>query len=139
MNGVRLVWLGVRVSAMQPLSIQVVDDEPLMRWSVVQTLADCGHHVIERGDAQGALRALRGAQYPFDLVLLDLQLPDSGDLSLLANIREAMPTTNVILMTAFNTPEIAYGARALGASRVIDKPFDMGALPALVAAATACN
>jgi DNA-binding NtrC family response regulator len=62
------------------------------------------------------------------LVFLDLRLPDSDDLHVLADMRRLSPHTPVILMTAHGTPDLAEAARALGAFAVIDKPFDVGDL-----------
>jgi DNA-binding NtrC family response regulator len=70
------------------------------------------------------------------LVFLDLRLPDSDDLHVLAAMRRLSPRTPVILMTAHGTPELADAARALGAFAVIDKPFDMGDLGPLAAQAS---
>src|SRR5438046_1730876 len=72
------------------LRVLVVDDEPLIRWSVGETLAERGYRVVERGDAEGAREALREGS-TFDVVLLDYRLPDSDDLSLLASIRSRHP------------------------------------------------
>src|SRR5262245_42636889 len=60
--------------------VLVVDDEPLIRWSVAETLADAGFHVVQRADAKGARAALAQAHDVFDAVVLDLRLPDSSDL-----------------------------------------------------------
>jgi DNA-binding NtrC family response regulator len=91
---------------------------------------------VETGDARGARLAI-GDDAPFDVVLLDYRLPDSDDLSLLASIRTATPTAQVILMTAFSRPEMVLGALELGAYRVISKPFEMEAIADLVAQAHA--
>lgn len=107
------------------LRVLVVDDELLIRWSVVETLAGHGHVVHEASDAQSALGALRDAPEPFDVALLDLRLPDSSDLSLLAKVRRMVPTMAVVMMTAFGTPDILAGARELGAFDVVSKPFDV--------------
>ncbi len=69
---------------------------------------------------------------PFDVVLLDFRLPDSADLRLLENVRQLTPTSRVIMITAHNSPELAQGAIALGAYRVISKPFEVDSLAALV-------
>jgi DNA-binding NtrC family response regulator len=61
-------------------------------------------------------------------VFLDLTLPDSDDLHVLAAMHRLSPRTPVILMTAHATPDLVDAARALGAFAVIDKPFDMGDL-----------
>jgi DNA-binding NtrC family response regulator len=118
--------------------VLVVDDEPLIRWAVSETLADHGCDVVETGDASGARLAV-GDDQPFDVVLLDYRLPDSDDLLLLASIRQAAPTAQVIVMTAFGRPEVIRGALDLGAYRVINKPFEMPAIADLVAQAHAAG
>lgn len=119
-----------------PLRVLIVDDEPLIRWSLAETLADSGHIVVEAGDGETALRFLVDDQ-PFDVVLLDYRLPDSNDLRLLTAIRETAPLSAVIMMTAFGTPEIAHGALALGAYRVVPKPFEVQDMADLVREARA--
>ncbi len=117
--------------------VLVVDDEALIRWSLSETLADHGYTVEERGDAARARTAVRNASEVFDVVLLDFRLPDSEDLSLLASLREASPSTRIILMTAYGTPEVVRGALDLGAFRVVSKPFEMQDVADLVAEAAA--
>lgn len=112
--------------------ILVVDDEPLMRWSLAQTLLDCGYEVSEAGDGQTALQRLEDARVPIDVVLLGYPLPDSNDLELLSTIRRMSPWSQVILMTAFGTPEVVSDAQQLGAYCVLGKPFELNDLAALV-------
>jgi DNA-binding NtrC family response regulator len=112
--------------------VLVVDDEPLIRWSMSETLTDLGHDVVEAGDAQAALAAVSGATVPFDVVLLDLRLPDTSDLSLLSSLRRLTPHTQVIVMTAFGTADILQSAIDLGAFRVVAKPFEVNELASLV-------
>ena len=122
------------------LRVLVVDDELLIRWSIAETLAAAGHDVLEAGDGASAIQALKTAvdgRDDVDAVVLDYRLPDSNDLTLLATIRRLSPGSAVILMTAFGTPEIAEGALALGAFRVVHKPFDMHDLEPLLL--TACG
>jgi len=118
-----------------PVRVLVADDEPLIRWSVSETLQDAGHQVVETGDAQGARGAVRDASRPFDVIILDLRLPDSNDLSLLASVRKLSPGTPVILMTAYGSADLASAALDLGAFRVINKPFELQDLASLVKAA----
>jgi two-component system response regulator AtoC len=106
------------------LRVLVVDDEPLIRWSIAETLTAGGHQVVQAEDAASALRAVHDQPGP-DLVFLDFRLPDSNDLGLLAKIREIAPDAVVVLMTAFGTPDVTAGARKLGVSRVLNKPFNM--------------
>ena len=113
--------------------VLVVDDEPLIRWSVSETLSDAGYDVEQAADASSALRIVTTAAEPFDVVVLDLRLPDMKDLSLLATLRQLLPKALLVLMTAFGTPEITNDARALGA-KVLDKPFELFDLQRLITA-----
>ena len=115
----------------QPLRILVVEDETLIRWSIAETLAEEGHTVMEATSAATAVKALEDED-DIDVVLLDYRLPDSNDLGLLANVRRLQPRSAVVMMTAYGTPEMTEGALALGAHRVVGKPFDMRALESLV-------
>src|SRR5207245_5488697 len=106
------------------LRVLVVDDEPLIRWSLTETLEQSGHAVVEAGDAASAIRSVSSGA-SFDVVLLDYRLPDSNDLKLLATIKRLAPASAVIMMTAFGTPEVMTGALKLGVYQVIPKPFEV--------------
>jgi DNA-binding NtrC family response regulator len=113
------------------LRILVVEDETLIRWSIAETLTQEGHTVMEATSAAAAVKALED-ENDIDVVLLDYRLPDSNDLGLLASVRRLQPRSAVVMMTAYGTPEVTEGALALGAYRVVGKPFDMRALESLV-------
>jgi DNA-binding NtrC family response regulator len=115
-----------------PLRVLIVDDEPLLCWALAQTLSAAGDVVAEAGTAQAAIHALTTAPEPMDVVLLDYQLPDSRDLGLLSTVRQLAPKSQVILMSAFCTQEMANHALGIGAYRVVSKPLEMHDLPALV-------
>jgi DNA-binding NtrC family response regulator len=114
------------------LHVLVVDDEALIRWSLAETLADAGHTVAEASNAESAVLMLAGSRGPFDVVLLDYRLPDSNDLNLLSTIRRISPWSAVIMMTAWGTPEVEQGALALGAYRIVPKPFEVHDMADLV-------
>ncbi len=116
-----------------PRHVLVVDDEPLIRWSVSESLSELGCDVEEAGDASSALRAVTTTALPFDIVVLDLRLPDMADLSLLSTLRQLLPSAALILMTAFGTPELIADARAIGAT-TLNKPFELDELKRLVQA-----
>ena len=114
------------------LRVLIVDDEPLLRWSLAETLGESGHTVVEAGDGESAVRSVSSGNEAFDVVLLDYRLPDSNDLNLLSKIRTLTPKSAVIVMTAFGTPEVTRGALALGAYRVVPKPFEIHDITLLV-------
>lgn len=114
-----------------PMHVLVVDDEPLIRWSVAESLSDAGLDVEQAADAAAALRTVTTAAHAFDVVVLDLRLPDMRDLSLLGTLRQLLPDSRLILMTAFGTPDIFTDAAMLGA-QVLNKPFELETLTRLV-------
>jgi DNA-binding NtrC family response regulator len=79
-----------------------------------------------------AVDAVTNAAEPFDVVLLDYRLPDSADLLLLETVRQLAPTSQVIMITAHSSPELTQGATALGAYRVVNKPFEVEKIAELV-------
>lgn len=110
----------------------VADDEALIRWSVAETLTGLDMSVQQAADAAGTLKAIDEADEPFDVVVLDLRMPDVDDLSLLTKVRGRLPSSTLILMTAFGTPEIVAGAEALGVLAVLNKPFELDHLRRLL-------
>jgi DNA-binding NtrC family response regulator len=116
-------------------TVLVVDDEPLVRWSVSETLGESGYAVTQAGNALQAFEAVKATGA--DVVLLDVQLPDSNDLGVVSVMRRLSPATKIILMTSFGSDALNNEARSRGAFSVLDKPFDMSVLPPLVAEALA--
>jgi DNA-binding NtrC family response regulator len=115
--------------------VLVIDDEPLIRWSLAETLAERGFEVNEAEDARSAVQIVSDAADPFAVMVLDLRLPDSHDLTLLSRLRRLAPESRVILMTAYSTPKVAQSALDLGAFRVVSKPFEINELAALISKA----
>ncbi len=119
------------------LRVLVVEDEPLLRWALSESLASAGHLVTAVNDGASALRALGQASAAIDVVLLDFRLPDSSDLGILRQLLQIAPGRPVVMMTACNTPELTREALALGVHRVVDKPFDMQAIESCLREASA--
>jgi DNA-binding NtrC family response regulator len=111
---------------LKSLRVLVVEDEVLIRWSIVETLTNAGCVVTEVGDAAGALHAVGSED--FDAVVLDYRLPDSNDLKLLEALRDRLPGSTIVMMSAHGTPEIVRQAKAMGVQQFFDKPFEMEAL-----------
>ena len=102
--------------------VLVVDDEPLIRWSLTERLRADGHEVLE---AESAVDALEKAATGVDLVLLDYKLPDEDGLTVLRKLRELDPDTLVIMLTAHKGVEMVVVAMKAGAFDYATKPFDL--------------
>src|SRR6185437_11760728 len=111
--------------------ILVVDDQEMMRDSLVATLAREGHDVIAAGDGPVAVSRLSGPGR-FDLVITDLKMPRMTGIELLQETKRLRPETPVVLMTAFATVATAVEAMKLGAYDYIQKPFDGDQIKLLV-------
>ena len=102
--------------------ILIIDDEAEIRESLQTLLELEGYEVITA--ANGAQGLTRVGEKPFDLVLLDLTLPDQDGFSVLATIRERDAQLPVIMITAYGTVENAVHAMQAGATNFIQKPWD---------------
>ena len=113
------------------LSVLIVDDEPLIRWSLRQAFLERGHLASTAGTGAEALAMLSSGER-FDAVVLDYRLPDRQDLSLLEDVRRISSWSTVVMMTAFADDGMRAGAQDRGAAAVVDKPFQIKSLVALV-------
>ncbi len=102
-------------------SILVVDDEESNLKVLERLLGREGYEVRTARTGPDALEAARAATP--ELLLTDLKMPGMDGLELLKAMRTVSPTTEVILMTAFGTVEIAVEAMKVGAYDFITKPL----------------
>ena len=114
---------------MRNATILVVDDEPLIRWSLVNRLKEEGYRTLEAATASEAVSQHREGA---DLVLLDFVLPDADGLAVLKQIKETDPDTLVIMLTAHTGVETAVNAMKHGAFHYANKPFDLDEIVLLV-------
>ena len=114
---------------MSKATILVVDDEPLIRWSLTERLKAEGYEVLEADTGHAAIEKLPEG---VDLVLLDYRLPDTDGVSILRRIKEFDQDILVILLTAYATIETAVEAMKLGAYHFANKPFNLDDVAALV-------
>ena len=110
-------------------TILVVDDEPLIRWSLVERLRTDGYDVEEAPTGKAALQRVAAG---VDLVLLDYKLPDIDGVTVLRTIKEHDPDVIVILLTAYATVDTAVEAMKIGAYHFANKPFNLDDISAMV-------
>ena len=115
---------------MPKANILVLDDDPVVRRALTDTLTDEGYQVETAADGLEGLEKAKAP--PFDILLVDLRLPGMDGIEVLREIREVTPEVIVILMTAYATLETAKEAMKLGAYDYIAKPLDPDAVTALL-------
>ncbi len=111
-------------------SILVVDDEESIRRLLQKELANSRREIHTAADGTEALAMARN--HWFDVIIMDLWLPDVSDLDLLINIRESIPHTEVIMITGHGDVDIAVEAMKLGACDFVRKPFNLDRLDLIV-------
>lgn len=110
----------------------IIDDEPQIRRLLRLVLEAEGYHVSEA--ATGGEGLLAAAQYPPDVVLLDLGLPDMEGLDALRRLREWSPVP-VIILSVRDQEAAKVAALDLGADDYVTKPFSTPELLARLRAA----
>ncbi|MBV8819510.1 MAG: sigma-54-dependent Fis family transcriptional regulator, partial [Acidobacteriaceae bacterium] len=102
--------------------ILVVDDETDIRESL-ETLLDLeGYHVELAQNATEGLHKIEGGNY--DLILLDLMMPDRSGMEVLREVRDKENDTPIFMITAYGSVEVAVNALKSGANDYFSKPWD---------------
>jgi DNA-binding NtrC family response regulator len=105
-----------------PASILVLDDESSITCALESLLRDEGYDISTAATVVDAQTLL--TRRWFDLVFLDLRLPDGDGIDLLEHIKDRSPETEVILMTAHGSLELTIEAIKRGAFYYLEKPFN---------------
>jgi two-component system, NtrC family, response regulator AtoC len=112
----------------------IVDDEPELRRSVSSVLqhamADTEWHVVEAENGRAAIDAVKSNT--FDIVLMDVRMPEMDGLAALKTIKEIDPRTFVMIMTAHSNLQDAVTAIKNGAFDYTEKPIDPSKLTQLI-------
>jgi CheY-like chemotaxis protein len=120
--------------------ILVVDDDPINRMLLARTLGERGHSVTLAEDGRRAVELLQaGGRAPFDVVLLDIVMPDVDGHDVLAHIKsaEALHHIPVIMITAVDELESVVRCIEAGATDYLPKPFNVAVLEARINASLA--
>jgi DNA-binding NtrC family response regulator len=112
--------------------ILVVDDEPNVLQICTRVLSRGGYVVLEASDAEQARQYLD--QERFDLVIVDIHLPNEDGISLVRHAQRVAPDMPSILMTGYPAMETVMDSVRLGVSEYLCKPFTMESLLDAVAA-----
>src|SRR5256884_4995980 len=114
------------------MRVLVVEDDSLLAQGLIRVLARAGHAVDQVETGIQADKALRTAAY--DLVVLDIGLPDIDGFEVLRRLRLRHSTANVLVLTARDAVEDRVHGLDLGADDYLTKPFSLTEFEARVRA-----
>jgi two-component system response regulator PilR (NtrC family) len=109
----------------------IVDDEASMREFLEILLIKEGHSTVTAASGEEAMEILE-SEKEFDLVLTDLKMSGATGIDVLRCTKDFWPDTQVVVMTAFSTPETAVEAMKLGAYDYLPKPSPVEEIRAVV-------
>ncbi|EPQ72088.1 putative two-component system response regulator [Mycobacterium marinum str. Europe] len=107
----------------QPVSVLVVDDEPVLAEMVSMALRYEGWNIATASDGASAIASAR-AERP-DVVVLDVMLPDMSGLEVLHRLRKENPALPVLLLTAKDAVEDRIAGLTAGGDDYVTKPFSI--------------
>lgn len=128
-------WNGSGWSEPAPARILIIDDEPQISGFVGRALEHAGYEVdIATDAADGVRSAAAGGRPGYDLVILDLIMPDMDGRVALAAILRANPAQPVLILSCNSDPGTKAECLDLGAKDYLSKPFSLAELSARVRA-----
>jgi DNA-binding NtrC family response regulator len=108
------------------MRILVIDDNAAFRWMLAEWLRKEGH---DARDMNGDLATITDNEYgQYDVLILDLMMPQANGLTLISRIREACPRTKIIVISAAADVRVAIEATKEGAEACLEKPVDFDCL-----------
>ena len=110
--------------------ILIVDDEEIVIKSCLRILAGDEFQVASVQDGREALKKIE--ENPYDVVILDIMLPNIDGLEVLRRVKETHPNVDVIMITGLSQVDTAVQAMKLGAFDYISKPFEPDELKLVV-------
>ena len=109
-------------------SVLVTDDDPDIRRVVSRTLISLGFAAAEAATGEQALKEI--GSRPFDVVLMDVNMPGMGGIEACRQIRKKAPRLQILMVTVRDREEDKIKALDAGADDYITKPFSMPELAA---------
>jgi two-component system OmpR family response regulator len=114
----------------------IVDDEPFLRDAVATSLRFLGYRVTTAETGAQAMQLVR--QRPFDLVVLDVMLPDSDGFEIVRKMRNEGIGIPVVFLTARDSPADKVTGLSVGGRDYLTKPFGLEELAASIEALLRC-
>ena len=119
-----------RAAALSAIRVLVVDDEVNLRFAIERGLRRAGHHADSASTVRQAIERLRSQ--PYDTVVTDLRMPGGDGLELIQWLGSYSPSTKILVVSAYITPEFRAEYENQGTIGILEKPVELAKLIALV-------
>jgi two-component system chemotaxis response regulator CheY len=108
------------------MRILIIEDSPLIRRMYGLAFSRQEHELVEAEDGRKALAALAASKQPFDVILLDLRMPDMNGVEFIQAVRRGTLFREVPIVVTTAEPEsspLLRDARGLGVAAIVKKPW----------------
>ena len=112
------------------MHILIVEDEEIVSEILIARMKRWGQSVVLASSREEALSKIKTSR--FDLVLLDIMLPDGFGYEIIPEVKQAQPNINIITMTGDNTPDLERTIREFGITYFMAKPVDFDELKNII-------
>lgn len=112
------------------MKILVVDDDDSVARFIGSFIEKLGHYVEKASDGKEALTKFN--KNTFDLVLLDIFLPDIKGYELIPQLKKLHPDVGVVTMTGYNSRDLEFKVRKHGVMYYMIKPFEPDSLKSVL-------
>jgi len=112
------------------MHILIVEDEEVVSEILIARIKLWDQSVVLATSREEALSKIKTSR--FDLVLLDIMLPDGLGYEIIPEIKQALPNINIITMTGQNTPDLERTIREFGITYFMAKPVDFDELKNII-------
>ncbi len=112
------------------MKILIVEDDTQLALTITRLIERWGHQVDTAANGEDAVRKVR--EKNFDLILLDVYLPDTDAIQLIPRLKKVHPKQKIIAMTGYGTVELEKEIRKLGVIHYICKPIKSNELEKLL-------
>lgn len=105
------------------MEILIVEDDKTLSSNIAESLTGWGHRAEQVRTGRDAMKTIE--EKCFDLVLLDIFLPDCKGYKLISQFRQIWPDIHVVTMTAYNSRDLEIQTRKEGILYYMIKPFEL--------------
>jgi len=104
-------------------SILIVDDEPLVCWTLETFLKKAGYNVTTADSGETAIEKIKSTH--FDLIITDMKLPQADGFEVIRLAKQVSPDIGIIMISAYGDQSVKLKADENSIDYFVDKPFNL--------------